>query len=218
MKEFDKIYIAKYYEAIAKWQIARDFGIKVDELENIVEELKQKGLYEIYKKMSDDEWETLEKKTDLYILKTYLPSIPENQIKIFNELITEIKLDIAEDAKEVHRYKFEIYRSEDYEFEFDYFQEEDFDGEEWKQIGKLNYAVSNYGRIKNTQTKKLKALKKQRFGMQVLLWQNSKSYTVTISRLVASLFIRKVGPDERVSHINGNIRDNYYKNLRIVKK
>ena len=110
------------------------------------------------------------------------------------------------------------YKSEENGFYFDYFCEEDFEGEEWKQIGKLNYEISNYGRIKNTQTKKLKTLKKQRFGMQVLLWQNSQSYTVTISRMVANMFIRKIGPDERVSHINGNIRDNYYKNLRIVSK
>lgn len=51
--------------------------------------------------------------------------------------------------------------------------------------------------------------------MQVILWQNSKSYNITISRLVAEFFIRHVNEDERVNHINGNIRDNYYKNLEI---
>ena len=218
MKEFDKIYVAKYYEAIPKWQLCRDFGIKVDKIEAVVEELKQTGLYDIYKRMSDDEWEMLEKKSDSYILEKYLPSKQVDYSKIFDELVKELKLEIAEDAKEIHRYKFEIYKPEDYIFEFDYFREEDFEGEEWKQIGKLNYEISNYGRIKNTQTKKIKALKKQRFGMQVLLWQNSKSYTVTISRMVATMFIRKVENNERVSHINGNIRDNYYKNLRIVNK
>ena len=218
MKEFDKIYVAKYYEAIPKWQLCRDFGIKVDKIEAVVEELKQTGLYDIYKRMSDDEWEMLEKKSDSYILEKYLPSKQVDYSKIFDELVKELKLEIAEDAKEIHRYKFEIYKPEDYIFEFDYFQEEDFEGEEWKQIGVLNYEISNYGRIKNTQTKKIKALKKQRFGMQVLLWQNSKSYTVTISRMVATMFIRKVENNERVSHINGNIRDNYYKNLRIVNK
>ena len=40
MKEFDKIYVAKYYEAIPKWQLSRDLGIKVDKLESIVDELK----------------------------------------------------------------------------------------------------------------------------------------------------------------------------------
>lgn len=218
MREFDKIYVAKYYEVIDKGQICRDFYIKLNELEDIVKNLKQIGLYDIYKKISDDEWEKLEKKTDSQILNTYLPKKQVDYIKIFNEFIAELKLQIAEDAKETHRYKFEVYKTEDYKFDFDYFREDDFEGEEWKQIGKMNYEISNYGRIKNTQTKKLKTLKKQRFGMQVLLWQNSKSYTVTISRMVANMFIRKVENNERVSHINGNIRDNYYKNLRIVNK
>ena len=213
MKEFDKIYIAKYYEVIDKGQICRDFYIKVDELESIVKYLKQTGLYDIYKKISDEEWEKLEKKKDSYILKVYMSKIPRNYAKIFKEIVAEFREEIP-----CYRYLFELYKPEDYKFEFDYFQEEDFEGEEWKQIGKMNYEISNYGRIKNTQTKKLKALKKQRFGMQVLLWQNSQSYTVTISRMVANMFIRKVMDNERVSHINGNIRDNYYKNLRIVNK
>lgn len=69
MKEFDKIYVAKYYEAIPKWQLSRDLGIKVDKLESIVDELKQKGLYEIYKRLSDDEWEKLEKKNRFIHIK-----------------------------------------------------------------------------------------------------------------------------------------------------
>lgn len=213
MKEFDKIYVAKYYEAIDKGQICRDFYIKVDELNSIVKNLKQTGLYDIYRKMPDEEWEKLENKKDSYILKIYMAKIPRDHAKIFSEIVAELREEIPD-----YRYLFELYKPEDYRFEFDYFCEEDFDGEEWKQIGKLNYEISNYGRIKNTKTKKLKALKKQRFGMQVILWQNSQSYTITISRMVANMFIRKVEADERVSHINGNIRDNYYKNLKIVKK
>lgn len=213
MREFDKIYVAKYYEVIDKGQICRDFYIKEDKLDSVIRDLKQTGLYDIYRKMPDEEWEKLEKKKDSYILKTYMSRIPRNYAKIFSEIVEELREEIPD-----YRYFFELYKPEDYKFEFDYFQEEDFEGEEWLQIGKLNYEISNYGRIKNTQTKKLKALKKQRFGMQILLWQNSKSYTVTISRMVANMFIRKVKDSERVSHINGNIRDNYYKNLRIVSK
>lgn len=213
MKEFDKIYVAKYYEVIEKWEFCRDFKITKIELDGIVKDLKQTGLYEIYRKMSDDEWEKLEKKKDSYILKNYMPKIQRDYAKIFSEIVAELREEIP-----CYRYLFELYKPENYKFEFDYFREEDFEGEEWIQIGKLNYEISNYGRIKNTQTKKLKALKKQRFGMQVILWQNSQSYTVTISRMVANMFIRKVEDYERVSHINGNIRDNYYKNLRIVSK
>lgn len=213
MKEFDKIYVAKYSDIIGTWQIGRDLEVKTEQVEQVLEDLKQTGLYDIYRKMPDEEWEKLEKKKDSYILKTYMSRIPRNYAKIFSEIVEELREEIPD-----YRYFFELYKPEDYKFEFDYFQEEDFEGEEWLQIGKLNYEISNYGRIKNTQTKKLKALKKQRFGMQVLLWQNSKSYTITISRMVASMFIRKVENNEKVSHINGNIRDNYYKNLRIVNK
>ena len=51
-----------------------------------------------------------------------------------------------------------------------------------------------------------------------MLWKDSKGYLLTISRLVGSLFIREVNKDERVSHIDGNIRNNYYKNLMITSK
>lgn len=214
MKEFDKIYIAKYYGVIENWQIYREFNIKKEELENIIKELKQNEIYEVYKNLTDDEWEKLEKKSDMYVLSTYLPQTPGYHLRIFNKIVANFK----EEIEQTYKYKFETYKTEEKTFDFDYFKEENFEGEKWKQIGKLNYEISNYGRIKNTKTKKLKALKKQRFGMQVLLWQNSKSYTVTISRLVANMFIRKVEKDERVTHINGDIRDNYYKNLKIVSK
>lgn len=214
LREFDKIYIAKYYDLIEKWQILREFNLKEDELENIVKDLRQIGIYEVYKNMSDEEWEMLEKKSDLYILRTYLPKIPGYYLKIFNKIVANFK----EDLETTYKYQFEIYNQKKNTFNFDYFKEGNFDDEEWKRIGKMNYEISNYGRIKNIQTKKLKALKRQRFGMQVILWQSSKSYTITISRLVATMFIRKVEADERVSHINGNIRDNYYKNLKIVSK
>lgn len=213
MKEFDKIYVAKYSYILTTWQIGKDLGEKTQEVDKVLDELKTIGLYNVYKNMSDYEWEKLESKTDSEILSTYMPKIPRNHDEIFSKLVAEFREEIPD-----YRYVFEMYKPEDYTFEFDYFCEEDFEGEEWKQIGKLNYEISNYGRIKNTQTKKLKTLKKQRFGMQVLLWQNSQSYTVTISRMVANMFIRKVKDTERVSHINGNIRDNYYKNLRIVSK
>ena len=213
MKEFDKIYIAKYYELIEKWEFCRDFKMTETKLDCIVKDLKQTGLYDVYRKISDDEWEKLEKKKDSYIINLYMPKIPRNHDEIFSKLVAEFREEIPD-----YRYVFEMYKPEDYTFEFDYFFEADFEGEEWKRIGKLNYEISNYGRIKNIQTKKLKALKHNKFGMQVLLWQNSRSYTVTISRLVANMFIRKVKDTERVSHINGNIRDNYYKNLRIVSK
>ena len=128
----------------------------------------------------------------------------------FQEIIKAFKIDIYE-----LMLKFPKYNYTKREFNRDYNQEADYEDEEWKQIGNLNYLVSNYGRIKNKTTKKLKQLKFQLYGMQVLLWQNSKSYTITVSRLVAAMFIRPLKENERVFHKNNNIRDNYYKNLYI---
>lgn len=75
MKEFDKIYIAKYYKAIENWQICRDLKIKNDELEIVVKELKENGLYKIYQNMSDYEWERLEKKSDGNIRDNYYKNL-----------------------------------------------------------------------------------------------------------------------------------------------
>lgn len=211
MKEFEKIYIAKYDKILSDWQIGRDLEIKTSEVYTIKQELKESGLYDIYKKMSDDEWDLLSNKTDVEILKTYLPKTQNFNKRVFAEIKNIFEI------KELSIYDFKIYKEKDYVYKFDYFKESDFEDEEWKKIGTLNYEISNYGRIKNTKTKKLKQLKFQMYGMQVILWNNSKSYTITISRLVAEMFIKKLKENERVFHKNGDIRDNYYKNLRIVE-
>lgn len=112
--------------------------------------------------------------------------------------------------------KFPKYDVIKYNFNFDYNKTPK--NEIWKDIPNFNYECSNYGRIRNITTKKLKQLRISRYGNQVMLWKDSKGYLLTISRLVGSLFIREVNKDERVSHIDGNIRNNYYKNLRITSK
>ena len=171
MKEFDKIYVAKYYDAIEKWQICRDFYIKIDELESIVKDLKQTGLYDIYRKISDDEWEKLEKKKDSYIQKTYISKIPKNYAKIFSEIVADFREEIP-----CYRYLFEMYKPEDYKFEFDYFCEEDFEGEEWKNIPQFDYSLSNYGRLKNDKNGKLKALRHHRWIIQADIYKDGKRY------------------------------------------
>lgn len=155
----------------------------------------------------------MEGKSNTYILNKYNKKLKEREQQIFQELIKAFEIDIIQQIRNFPRYK-EAKET----FNRDYLQKEDYEGEEWKDIYKLNYQISNYGRIKNKTTKKLKQLKFNRYGMQVILWQNSKSYNITISRLVAEFFIRHVNEDERVSHINKNIRDNYYKNLKIIPK
>ena len=90
--------------------------------------------------------------------------------------------------------------------------------EEWKTIENFNYSVSNYGRIKNNTNKKIKELRNGLYGYQVNLWKNGKGQMFTLSRLVANYFIRTVKDNERVRHKDGNIRNNFYKNLEIVSK
>ena len=90
--------------------------------------------------------------------------------------------------------------------------------EEWKTIKNFNYSVSNYGRIRNNTSKKIKELRNGVYGYQVNLWKNGKGKMFTLSRLVANYFIRPVKNNERVIHKDGNIRNNFYKNLEIVSK
>lgn len=90
--------------------------------------------------------------------------------------------------------------------------------EKWKTIDSFNYSVSNYGRIKNNKSDKIKTLRKGLYGYQVNLWNNSKGTMFTLSRLVAHYFIRPVKANERVIHIDQDIRNNYYQNLKIVNK
>lgn len=156
----------------------------------------------------------LNKRYELIEIKEDEEEIPiKSDKEIFKEIIKAFNTNLHEVIMQFPKYE---YKKDD--FDQDYMQEEDFEGEEWKKIGNLNYEVSNYGRIKNLTTKKLKKLKHHPYGLQVLLWQNSKSYTITLSRLVAEMFIRHVEPNERAIHINGNSKDNYYKNLKIVSK
>lgn len=213
MKEFDKIYIAKYKDILTIRQLAEDLRTSQKQVNETIIELQKKGLDKIYQNISDLEWEKLEDKKDEYILKKYLHLSKKNNEKAFKDILEIFNKNISNSIS-----KFEIYENTKEKFNFNYFYEKDFINEEWKQVGKLNYKISNYGRIKNIKTKKLKQLKFNKYGMQVILWDNSKSYNITISRLVAQLFIRPVNKNERVRHINGDIRNNYYKNLEIVSK
>ena len=57
-----------------------------------------------------------------------------------------------------------------------------------------------------------------RWILQVDIYENGKRYTVNIKRMVAHYFIREVKQNERVISKDGDIRNNYYKNLEIVSK
>lgn len=212
MKEFNKIYIAKYGDFLTMRQLAEDLRTTQEAVYNIKRQMQRNGILEIYKNISDEEWEKLEKLKDWQIKFRYYKRSAIIQEKTKKEIYEELK---TESIHEIVM-KFDKYDYKKEEFDIDYMQEKDFEDEQWKEITNLNYKISNYGRIKNIQTNKLKKLKHQPYGMQVLLWKNSKSYTITISRLVAEMFIRHLEKNERAIHIDGNAKNNYYKNLKIV--
>ena len=90
--------------------------------------------------------------------------------------------------------------------------------EEWKKIPQFDYSISNYGRIRNDKNGKLKSLRYHRWMIQVDIYKDGKRYTIDVPRLEAMLFIRKVEINERVSYIDGDRRNLYYKNLKIIER
>lgn len=213
MREFDKIYIAKYCDYLTIRQLSEDLHVKQDLIKKEIDLLKETEMISIYKNMTDNEWEKLERLDNDIIKSKYYKESQYIQNKVKEEVFKSFKVTLHDSIMLFPKYE---YKKED--FDRDYMQETDYENEEWKRIGNSNYEVSNYGRIKNINTKKLKQLKHNRYGLQVLLWSNSKSCTITISRIVAEMFIRHLEENERAVHINGNAKDNYYKNLKIVSK
>lgn len=88
--------------------------------------------------------------------------------------------------------------------------------EEWKQIPGFTYSLSNWGRVRNDKNGKLKAVRNHRWVIQVDIYKDGKRYTVNVPRMEANLFIRPVKDNERVTYIDGDRRNNWYKNLKIV--
>ena len=207
MKEFDKIYIAKYKHMLTIRQLAEDLKESQEQINKTIIELQEKGLDEIYLHIPDSEWENLEHKTDEYILKKYLHLSKKNNEKVIRELI---------DVFRIEKHNFEVFDS--FKDEIKRRKDMIITNEEWKPLKDFNYSVSNYGRVKNNTTGKFKELRVGRFGFQINLWDRSKSKMFTMSRLVANYFIREVQANEKVRHIDGDIRNNYYKNLKKISK
>ena len=90
--------------------------------------------------------------------------------------------------------------------------------EEWKKIPQFDYSISNYGHVRNDKNGKLKSLRYHRWMIQVDIYKDGKRYTIDVPRLEAMLFIRKVERNERVSYIDGDRRNLYYKNLKIIER
>jgi len=88
--------------------------------------------------------------------------------------------------------------------------------EQWKKIPQFEYSVSNYGRVRNDKNNKIKSSRYRRWEIKKDIYKDGRRYTINIPRLEANLFIRKVESNERVTFKDGDRRNMYYKNLKIL--
>lgn len=91
-----------------------------------------------------------------------------------------------------------------------------YEDEKWVDIPNFEnrFSISNYGRVKNLKNGKIRKLTLNKNGYYIIsLWDKEKKerYPLAIHRLVAKMFLN--GYDECVNHIDGNKKNNFYKNL-----
>lgn len=203
--EFDRVYIAKYFEKLGVSELSKSFETTNSQIMKIIEQLKLNGLYKYYQDMPEEEWENLSGRTKRRQRELISEGLRNFQKDLFYKMLDTFKED-----KPV----FERFYNPTHMPEIKTTGED----EEWKEIEGFNYSISNYGMIKNNTTGKIKALRNGIWGYQVNLWNKSKGKMFTISRVVANYFIRPVKENERVIHLDGQTKNNYYKNLEIVSK
>ena len=86
----------------------------------------------------------------------------------------------------------------------------------WKKIKhNENYSISENGKVRNDNTKKLKRpyINKQNGYMYVDLWENNKSTKCPIHRLLAETFIPNPENKPQINHKNGVKTDNRVENI-----
>lgn len=145
------------------------------------------------------------------IVKVEEEDIEEKPIKtnaeIFQDLINTFRPTKVE---------FEVF--DDFKWQLKGIKDKVIIDEEWTQIEKTHYSLSNYGRVRNDKNGKIKSPRYHRWIVQVDIYENGKRYTIDIKRLVAHYYIRPLKKTEKVRTIDGDIRNNYYKNLEIVSR
>lgn len=203
--EFDRVYIAKYFEKLGVSELSKSFETTNSQIMKIVEELKIKGLYKYYKDMSEEEWENLSRRTKRRQKELIVEGFNRFQKDVFCKLV-----DILKEEKP----KFQKYYNPTHIQKIKIAGED----EEWKKIPQFDYSISNYGQIRNDKTGTMKKVRKHKWQIVADIYKDGKRYTLSIPRLEACLFIRKVESNEKVRHIDGQDMNNYYKNLEIVSK
>lgn len=88
------------------------------------------------------------------------------------------------------------------------------DDEIWKKIKDYeHYEISNYGRLRNANTKKFCVLSHKEYGIVKMFEVNRKKNSVFVHRLVAEAFIPNPNNHNYVVHKDGNIKNNNSDNL-----
>ena len=136
----------------------------------------------------------------------------QEETKKSNKEIFEELLDAFRPAK----VEFEIF--DEFKWELKGMKDRIIVNEEWKQIPGFQYSISNYGRVRNDKNHKIKQNRFDKWLIRTDIYKNNVKYTINVCRVEAELFIRKLTKDERVVHIDGDSRNNYYKNFKIVNK
>ena len=86
--------------------------------------------------------------------------------------------------------------------------------ENWKIIEGTTYRVSNLGRIQNSKGKILSPYKNKFGYLSIDLFVNGKKWKCKVHRLVAITFIPNPNNLPIVMHLDNNIYNNHYKNLK----
>lgn len=203
--EFDRVYIAKYFEKLGVSELSKSFETTNSQILKIIEEFKAKGLYQYYKDMPENEWENLSGRSKRRQRELIEEGFKKFQKEIFYKLVKMLK-----EEKTI----FQKYYDPTHIPEIKITGED----EEWKKIPQFEYSISNYGQIRNDKTGTMKKVRRHKWQVTTDIYKDGKRYTLSVPRLEACLFIRKVEKNEIVIHIDGQAMNNYYKNLEIVSK
>lgn len=211
--EFDRVYVIKYLNILGKREIAESFFITVKELENVISDITQKGLYNYYRDMSEEEWEKLDGKT-----KKEQKDLVQKGFIEYQKRATNFKQFLELILKEIptEEVVFEQYDERQYEIKNQI--SVDIKNETWKQILDSDYEVSDFGRIKNTITNKIIYGKLDRGTLRVRFSIKGLIKSQSISRIVAQAFLGEVSKNQTIIHKDGNGMNNRVDNLLIVDK